>query len=182
MAKPKNKKLYEKVKSLTKKKFKVYPSAYANYWLSREYKKRGGKYIGKKSKSSGLDRWTKEKWINVCKLPKKVKCGRSKASGKNWKKDYPYCRPSVRVNKSTPKLASELSKAEIRRRCSQKQKNPRKRVVGISRRKSKSKRKSSKKSSRSRKKSHSKCKKGYVKDRSTGRCRKSKRKSRSRRK
>jgi len=156
MVKPKNKKLYEKVKSLTKKKFKVYPSAYANYWLSREYKKRGGKYIGKKSKSksSGLDRWTKEKWINVCKLPKKVKCGRSKASGKNWKKDYPYCRPSVRVNKSTPKLASELSKAEIRRRCSQKQKNPRKRVVGISRRKSK--RKSSKKSSRSRKKSHSK--------------------------
>ena len=81
----------------------------------------------------------------------------------------------MRVNKSTPKLASELSKAEIRRRCSQKQKNPRKRVVGISRRKSK--RKSSKKSSRSRKKSHSKCKKGYVKDRSTGRCRKSKRKS-----
>ena len=27
-----------------KKKFKVYPSAYANGWLVRTYKKRGGKY------------------------------------------------------------------------------------------------------------------------------------------
>ena len=86
-----------------------------NYWLSREYKKRGGKYTGKKpSKSSGLNRWTEEKWINVCKLPKKVKCGRSKSSGKNWKKDYPYCRPSIRVNSSTPKLSSQLSKQEIK--------------------------------------------------------------------
>lgn len=39
MAEPKNKKLYSRVKRLSKKKFKVYPSAYANYWLSREYKK-----------------------------------------------------------------------------------------------------------------------------------------------
>ena len=27
-----------------KKKFKVYPSAYANAWLVKTYKKRGGKY------------------------------------------------------------------------------------------------------------------------------------------
>ena len=31
-----------------KHKFDVYPSAYANAWLVREYKKRGGKYRGKK--------------------------------------------------------------------------------------------------------------------------------------
>ena len=30
--------------SAAKKKFKVYPSAYANAWLVREYKKRGGGY------------------------------------------------------------------------------------------------------------------------------------------
>ena len=38
------KKLCPAGKAAAKKKFKVYPSAYANGWLVREYKKRGGKY------------------------------------------------------------------------------------------------------------------------------------------
>ena len=41
---PTNKTLYSRVKSAAKRKFSVYPSAYANAWLVREYKKRGGKY------------------------------------------------------------------------------------------------------------------------------------------
>ena len=41
---PTNKALYARVKSAAKRKFAVYPSAYANAWLVREYKKRGGKY------------------------------------------------------------------------------------------------------------------------------------------
>ena len=41
---PKNKALYSRVKSAAKSKFDVYPSAYANAWLVREYKKRGGGY------------------------------------------------------------------------------------------------------------------------------------------
>lgn len=41
---PTNKRLYSTVKALTKRKFKVYPSAYANAFLVKEYKKRGGKY------------------------------------------------------------------------------------------------------------------------------------------
>jgi len=41
---PTNKKLYSKVKSAAKKKFDVYPSAYANAWLVKEYKRRGGGY------------------------------------------------------------------------------------------------------------------------------------------
>ena len=40
--------LYSRVKAAAKRKFDVYPSAYANAWLVREYKKRGGKYKGKK--------------------------------------------------------------------------------------------------------------------------------------
>ncbi len=40
----KNKALYSRVKAAAKKKFDVYPSAYANAWLVREYKKRGGTY------------------------------------------------------------------------------------------------------------------------------------------
>jgi len=41
---PTNKALYSRVKAAAKRKFAVYPSAYANAWLVREYKKRGGKY------------------------------------------------------------------------------------------------------------------------------------------
>ena len=37
-------KLYARVKAEAKRKFKVYPSAYANAWLVRTYKKRGGGY------------------------------------------------------------------------------------------------------------------------------------------
>ena len=41
---PTNKKLYARVKAAARRKFAVYPSAYANAWLVREYKKRGGRY------------------------------------------------------------------------------------------------------------------------------------------
>jgi hypothetical protein len=40
--KPTNPGLYSRVKAQAKQKFDVYPSAYANAWLVKEYKKRGG--------------------------------------------------------------------------------------------------------------------------------------------
>ena len=43
-----NPSLYQRVKSEAKRKFDVYPSAYANAWLVKTYKKRGGKYKGAK--------------------------------------------------------------------------------------------------------------------------------------
>ena len=43
--KPTDPKLYARVKRAAERKFPVYPSAYANMWLVREYKKRGGTYI-----------------------------------------------------------------------------------------------------------------------------------------
>ena len=43
-AKPTNPALYARVKAEAKRKFKVYPSAYANGWLVRTYKARGGGY------------------------------------------------------------------------------------------------------------------------------------------
>ena len=43
-ATPTNKALYSRVKAEAKKKFDVYPSAYANAWLVKTYKKRGGTY------------------------------------------------------------------------------------------------------------------------------------------
>ena len=48
-ATPTNPELYARVKAEAKKKFDVYPSAYANAWLVREYKKRGGGYRSEKA-------------------------------------------------------------------------------------------------------------------------------------
>ncbi len=127
---PINQHLYNKVVRDAKKTFKVYPSAYASGWVVKEYKKRGGKYSGKKpSKSTGLRRWFDEKWINVCKLPEKVSCGRPNTNIRDWKQKYPYCRPSKKISKGTPKIASELTKAQIRSRCKKKKSNPRKKII-----------------------------------------------------
>ena len=41
---PANPELYARTKADAKKKFDVYPSAYANAWLVKTYKKRGGGY------------------------------------------------------------------------------------------------------------------------------------------
>jgi glutaredoxin len=131
------------------------------YELSKRYFEKLKKDTVKKRKEktnyksqSNLNRWFKEEWIDVCQLPKIVKCGRDKA---NWK-DYPYCRPLKRINKSTPKTANELTKAEIKKRCAKKKQKPKSRILPKSRRKSptkssKSRRKSPTKSSKSRRKS-----------------------------
>jgi hypothetical protein len=65
-----------------------------------------------------LRRWFKEKWVDVS---RKVKgkhppCGRKDASGKA----YPKCRPSKKVSKATPKIASSYNKKEKKAMTSQK--------------------------------------------------------------
>ena len=144
MPEPINKKLYNKVKDEAKKKFDVYPSIYANSWLVREYKKRGGKYKGKKPSNSGLTRWYKENWIDTCEYlkGKTKKCGRSSVKNMSYtkkKKSYPYCRPLHRVSKKTPKTVKELSKAKLRRLCMKKKSNPKKRMPSNKKSKRKSK-------------------------------------------
>lgn len=132
-AQPADKKLYEIVKKEAKKRFKVWPSAYASGWLVREYKRRGGTYLDeeekkkkiKRSEPTDLERWYLEKWIDVCRLPRIVPCGRNKAV---WS-DYPYCRPSKRINDKTPTIATELTQKEIRERCARKKYNPKIRIV-----------------------------------------------------
>ncbi len=46
---PADKELYARIVAEAKRKFDVYPSAYANGWVVQEYKRRGGKYSVKKS-------------------------------------------------------------------------------------------------------------------------------------
>jgi len=125
-----DKELYARVKAEVKRKVKAWPSAYASGQVVRTYKSRGGRYKGAKKKSSGLSRWFDEKWINVCKLPKKVACGRPKSTDMaTWKKKYPYCRPSIKVTKGTPMIASSLTKQQIKSRCRRKKENPKKRII-----------------------------------------------------
>ena len=78
MAIPKNvanPSLYRKAKSKAKAKFDVYPSAYANAYMVKEYKKMGGKYKGAK-KATGGEMSLKavpSKNKGLSKLPKKVR-------------------------------------------------------------------------------------------------------------
>ena len=123
---PKNKKLYNQVVADAKKRFKVWPSAYASGWVVRRYKELGGTYQNnKKNTHTTLDRWYKQQWVDVCGLPKIVPCGRSKAS----MDDYPYCRPLKRITKDTPKTASQLTPQQIQKRCKKKKKNPLERIL-----------------------------------------------------
>ncbi len=77
-----------------------------------------------------LNRWFKEKWVDVSrKDPKTGKhppCGRSKA--KKGSKGYPKCRPSVRVSSKTPKTSGEMTSGQ--KRAATKRKRSKKQGVG----------------------------------------------------
>lgn len=143
---PVNTKLYENVKAQAKRKFDVWPSAYASGWLVKTYKARGGTYRvqdgkskpdrpakkqaegpvkkqaegpAKKQAEGPLARWYDEKWVDVCRYletGKLASCGRHRATMSRDEK-YPYCRPSIRISEKTPKTLDEISREELERRC-----------------------------------------------------------------
>ena len=100
MPEPKNKKLYEEVKNEVYKKHPQH-SAYRSSLLVKEYKARGGEYIGKKNDEKGLGKWFKEKWVNT-----------RGETGYKYKNDI--YRPTVKVNKDTPTTHKELSAKQIK--------------------------------------------------------------------
>ena len=79
MATPKNvatPSLYAKAKAKAEAKFDVYPSAYANAYMVKEYKKMGGKYKGAKKAEGGEMKSLKPIPAanrGLPKLPKKVR-------------------------------------------------------------------------------------------------------------
>lgn len=78
------------------------------------------------TKESGIDRWFKEKWVDISKKDKSGKhppCGRKDAD----KGKYPKCRPSKRVSSKTPKTTKELSSKEKKKAVKQKRKTEKKR-------------------------------------------------------
>ena len=111
MSKPANQELYDKIKRQIYNKYPVH-SAYRSGLLVKTYKEQGGKYIGKENKSSGLNRWFKEKWVN----------SRGEVGYKNKNDVY---RPTVRVNKDTPTTFKELTKEQIKKAQAEKAKTNR---------------------------------------------------------
>ncbi len=76
-----------------------------------------------------LNRWFKEKWVDVSRKDKDGKhppCGRSKASKSS--KGYPKCRPSVKVSGKTPKTSGSMSEGQ--KRAATKCKRSKKQGVG----------------------------------------------------
>lgn len=100
---PSNPALYERVKKEIYAKYKKH-SAYRSGALVKRYKQLGGKYTGRKRSLEGLSRWFKEQWGDV------------------GHKGYPVYRPSRRVSKKTPLLATEIDPRNLRRQISLKQK------------------------------------------------------------
>jgi hypothetical protein len=104
--KPTNKKLWSKAKSLARSKFKVYPSAYANAWAAKWYKKRGGGWrhaqtesfvssqnpifeeIVNKSHKGTMTEKEKQKRDRIAKSVKGIRAIKGKDSEKNAKYRY----------------------------------------------------------------------------------------------
>ncbi len=101
MPTPKNKDLYGQVK-LEASKIYSKPSAYKSGWIVQRYKQLGGKYI-EDNKPANLKRWFDEKWSDI------------------GNESYPVYRPSVRVNKNTPLLPSEIDPINLKQQIMRKQ-------------------------------------------------------------
>ena len=111
MSKPADQELYDKVKKQIYAKYPVH-SAYRSSLLVKTYKEQGGKYIGKENKSSGLNRWFKEKWSNS-------------RGEEGYKYASDIYRPTVRVNKNTPTTFKELTKEQVKKAQAEKAKHGR---------------------------------------------------------
>lgn len=102
--------LWQAVKSEARQRYTKmgnWPSAYASAWLTKEYKRRGGEFIGpKNAQDGGIGRWFKEQWQQADGKP----CGRKRA--KKGRKGLPVCRPTVRISEKTPKTWNEMTESE----------------------------------------------------------------------
>ena len=114
-------KLCPKGKAAAKRKFDVYPSAYANMYASAVCSgkvKPGGKKKKKtikKKTGGGLRKWVGEKWVDIGAPKKNGKfqpCGRK--SAKTSKRKYPKCVPLAKANRMS---ASQKQSAVKRKRA-----------------------------------------------------------------
>tara|TARA_R100001224_G_scaffold28690_1_gene15689 strand:+ start:192 stop:611 length:420 start_codon:yes stop_codon:yes gene_type:complete len=115
-------KLCPRGKAAAKRKFDVYPSAYANMYASAVCSGKvtpGGKKKKKKATAKktggGLRKWVADKWVDIG-APKKdgkfQPCGRKSAKGS--KRKYPKCVPLSKAKRMT---AGERRSAVRRKRA-----------------------------------------------------------------
>tara|TARA_A100000171_G_C2116152_1_gene137934 strand:- start:755 stop:1162 length:408 start_codon:yes stop_codon:yes gene_type:complete len=97
-----NPSIYKKARKIADETYKR-DGAYKNMFLVKKYQELGGKYKGKKTNK--LSQWRQEKWVSVADYlkGKNVPCGEDKI-GNN------ACRPTKRINKSTPITIQEVIK------------------------------------------------------------------------
>lgn len=114
-----DKEIYKKAKAKVDKDFKKH-SAYKSMTLIKIYKELGGR-LKETKKSGGVKKWNSEKWLNltpyalgnVANVKDSPPCGKK---GKNQGKAPSICRPSKRINKTTPEpLVKELNKKQIKK-------------------------------------------------------------------
>lgn len=117
-ATPADPRLYAAVKAEAKRRFHIWPSAYASGWLVRTYKARGGTFREDTSgpKTFPLARWYAQEWVDACAFVQHgtvVPCARTSAAAQ----PMPYCRPLRRLSPLTPVTVTEADPAQIRARC-----------------------------------------------------------------
>jgi hypothetical protein len=111
--KPNNPSLWRQAVAQAKKKYRVYPSAYANGYASQWYKKRGGTWRTEKD----LREWFDEQWVDLSR-PKKgggyEPCGRKTddMSEADYRKKYPKCVPASRA----ARMSDDEKRSAIRRK------------------------------------------------------------------
>lgn len=96
-----NPKLYEKARSIADEKYSK-SSAYKSGFIVKTYKELGGKYKDD-NQPKNLKRWFKEDWADV------------------GNATYPVYRPTKRISKKTPLLASEIDAVNLAKQIKLKQ-------------------------------------------------------------
>ena len=97
-----NKQLYDKARAEADKVYSK-PSAYKSMYIVKRYKELGGTYDDD-NKPKNLDRWKKEKWIDI------------------GGQEYPIYRPTKRISKETPLTVSEIDPKQAIEQIALKQK------------------------------------------------------------
>lgn len=112
--------LYAAVQARAKQTFR-WPSIYANAWVVREYKRRGGGYVPTcapgAQQRQGLRKWFDEQWVDLSRPRgpgRWAPCGRPQAS----RQAYPKCVPLRRAQAMTP---AQIKSAIRRKRAVERQ-------------------------------------------------------------
>jgi len=118
MAKPIDTELYNKIKRLANDVFKSPTGIYRSMWISKKYIDAGGEYdTPKNNTKSKTKKWLAEKWIDlnnpIMKGNKII--GYNRCGSKNIDNPliYPLCRPSVKIDSSTPRIYQTINKKDI---------------------------------------------------------------------